>query len=290
MGIEAIDLASPGADAAEVTEVDGVVASVHQAAPDDDLADEGPPGPGVLRKAVVIVAHPRAGTHLTLDFIRRNFPQFNPPLAPWRSAADLYVNLDAYDWRRQIDRLAQRTGRAIFQSHNAGLTDYVGRASVRYARPDAAFFAYPFRRFSATVRSFAEFSGWTGPVADFLGQRDGFFGTPDTVEACLRRHAERWIGREPGFVDVDRLRADPETSVGRLADWLGEAAAARRRPLPRHKALDGKLAELVQRLTGRESTEVKIPRRLEWSNPDEAAAIDARFADLYAELAARSVV
>ena len=52
----------------------------------------------------------------------------------------------------------------------------------------------------------------------------------------------------------------------------------------------GKLAEAVERFTGRESTEVQILYPKDWADAAEPDHVNARFADLHAEMAARSIV
>ena len=243
-----------------------------------------------VKRAVVIVAHPRSGTHITLDFIRRNFPVFNPSLFIWQSARELYVSLDLPEWRERLLRHAQRSDHLLMQSHLAGFQNFVGLEAVEYLQPEHAVFIYPFRRYSATMKSLAEFCKYSGRVDDFLSERSTFFGTEWTVEACAHRHAERWMERNPVFLDVDALIARPDHAAEKLADVMGVTAAPLERRLPHRRIFHGKLAEAVQRLTGRESTEVRVPFQRDWSNSEEPARIDGKFAPLYRDLSGRSVI
>ena len=74
----------------------------------------------------------------------------------------------------------------------------------------------------------------------------------------------------------------------RLAERLGLSPAPLSR-VPRRKRLLGKPSEVLERLTGRESTEVQVRCRKSWSNPDEAAEVDERFANLHVQLSMRSI-
>jgi hypothetical protein len=243
-----------------------------------------------VRKAVVIVSHPRSGTHITLDFIRRNFPAFNARLKPWQSAGELYVQLDEPGWQKGLQRQARRSDHVLLQSHHVGMRPAGEAEALRELKPEQVFFIYPFRRFSATMRSFAAFCRYPGRVENFLGEPSRFFRTPRSVEACAREHAERWLGREAAFVNVEALLADPHRGAAQLGAFLGAEPAPLARRVPRRRLFQGSVAEMVERLTGRESTEVQVHYHKEWAHPDEPASVNARFADVYGDLASRSLV
>jgi hypothetical protein len=241
-------------------------------------------------KAVVIASHPRGGTHITLDFIRRNFPAFNASLGPWRSASELYVSLDEPGWREALDHQARRSDHLLLQSHRVGLQTAVDAEAVDFLRPEHVFHIYPFRRFSATMRSFAAFCRYPGRVESFLGEPSRFFRSDRTVEACARQHGEAWLDRPAVFVDVDALIVDPHRAAAQLGWALGIAPAPLARRMPRQRIFTGRWSEAMERLTGRESTEVQIAYPKAWAHPGEPEAVNARFADLYADMAARSIV
>lgn len=244
----------------------------------------------LVRKAVVIVAHPRSGTHITLDFIRRNFPVFNPELYIWQSARELYVSLDRPGWWEDLRRQTRRSEHVLLQSHMAGMQSSCEAQAIAYMKPEEVIFIYPFRRFAATMRSMAAFCQYPGSVESFLGERSTFFGGEDTVEVCAHLHGERWMGRQPVFLNIDSLLADPNRAAAELGAVLGAAPAPLARRLPHRRIFYGKLAEAVERLRGRESTEVQVTYEKTWAHPDEADAVDARFADLHRELAGRSII
>jgi len=241
-----------------------------------------------VKRAVVVVSHPRSGTHVTLDFIRRNFPEFNPSLRLWQSAGELYVSLDTPQWRERLLRRARRSGHILMQSHWVGVRPVEAMAGVEDLQPEEVVFIYPFRRYSATMRSLAAFCQYPGRVGSFLKEKSTFY--EGTVEASAFMHGERWIPRDPVFLDVEALIARPDLAADRLSGVLGVAPAPLQRRLPHRRVFYGKLAEAVERLTGRESTEVQIVFEKDWSDPDEPAQIDARFAGLHRDLTARSLI
>jgi hypothetical protein len=243
-----------------------------------------------VKRAVVVVAHPRSGTHVTLDFIRRNFPEFNPALYIWQSARELYVSLDKADWHERLLGQARRSDHILMQSHLAGVQSLAAQAALDYLQPEDAVFLYPFRRYSATLRSLAAFCRYPGRVDSFLGEKSTFFDGERTVETGARQHGEHWMRRDPVFLDVEALIADPDAAAAKLGKVLDLSPAPLERRLPHRRIFYGKAAEFVQRLTGRESTEVKAPFAKDWADPEEPEKIDAKFADLHRDLSARSLI
>jgi hypothetical protein len=243
-----------------------------------------------VKRAVVVVAHPRSGTHITLDFIRRNFPEFDPALYIWQSARELYVCLDVPDWRDNLLRQANRSDHILMQSHLAGVQALDATAAVDYLQPEELVFIYPFRRYSATMKSFAAFCQYPGRVESFLKEKSSFLDGDYTVADGAHVHGERWLPRDPVFLDIEALIGNPELAAQKLGDVLGVDPAPITRRLPRRRIFNGKMAEAVERLTGRESTEVKVSFEKHWADPDEAASIDEHFEALHANLVARSIV
>ncbi len=243
-----------------------------------------------VKTCAFVVSHPRSGTHLMLDFVRRNFRNFNPPLMPWESSAKLFADADGPHWRQSASRIVE-TGHAhlLVKTHRAGFTNQNDVELRRVFNPEHVVYLYPFRKFSETVRSFAEFLQYDEPISRLLDEPDAFFGRSATVGDCLREHAQSWLERPAHFLDCDRLLGDPETASARLAPLLNETPAPLKRRLPGKKIYQGKLGELMERLTGRQSTEVVIPYQLRWQDKAEQDAVDSRFADLYAELSTRRV-
>ena len=47
------------------------------------------------KQGVAVLSHPRSGTHLTIDLLRRNFPILSPPKPLFAPLDALYVSLDA---------------------------------------------------------------------------------------------------------------------------------------------------------------------------------------------------
>lgn len=241
-------------------------------------------------KCLFVVSHPRSGTHLWIDFVRRNFPAFNPRLMFWESSSRLYLNIDRADWQREAYRLrSPEVSHILIKSHLAGFRDPLELRARKLLNPRREIFLYPFRKFSRMVKSYAEFRGYQGPVSSILGERDLYFGLEMTVAECIRAHAESWLERGAAFVDSDLLLTNPKNTCGRLAELLGEPAADLRQPLPCRKPFSGMLGELLTRIRRRQSTEVVVPYKLAWRDCDEELAVDAEFSELYGALSRRRI-
>lgn len=240
-----------------------------------------------VQKCLFVVSHPRSGTHLLIDFIRRNFPAFDPELMPWHSAAKLYLRLDGPNWRSEIS--AFRRSHVLAQSHQAGYVNESDVEACEVLEPRATIYLYPFRRFSQVIKSFAEFRGAAPPISAILKQKDTFFGKASCVAETVHAHAATWIDRNAHFVDCDALLTDPENTCSRMARLLGESPAQIHQRVPARKLCGGKPGELVERLRGRCSTEVLVPRKLSWRDEEEKLYVDSEFQALYSELARRSI-
>jgi hypothetical protein len=111
----------------------------------------------------------------------------------------------------------------------------------------------------------------------------------------LHNRVHIWDSAAELFVNLDvddwraRLIAELDQPAERLAARLGLSRAPLSQRLPRCKGLFGKPSEVIERLTGREFTEVQIRYRKSRSHPDEAAEVDRRFADLQGQLSMLSI-
>lgn len=243
-----------------------------------------------VQQCVFVVSFPRSGTHLLIDFLRRNFPHFNPELRVWDSASNLYLRIDDDGWRDDAETFMD-AGRShvLVKTHRAGLTHCNDDVVREWFKPQSAIYLYPFRRFSKTVKSFAEFMRLRPPISATLQQMDPFFRQQVTLAECLRAHAETWMDRGAWFIDSDLMLEDPKTTCARIGALLGQTPVEVDRRLPRRRPLAGKPGEIVGRLLGRESTEVVVRRKLEWTSAGEQELIDNEFSDLYATLSERRV-
>ncbi len=243
-------------------------------------------------KAVIVHSFPRSGTHITIDFIRRNLVDFSTHLNFWESSSKLYLGLDERLLGVEPNRIPKHfMGKnLVAKSHQIDFP-VAHRAEVDALLQDFDVFEiYPFRTFSRTAKSFAQYSGYTGPILEFLNAPENFFGSGLSVRDAIHKHATHALERSTIFLNVERLFANPKQAALELGRHLSSPVADIERRLPRRKLFSGRLSELTERLwKGRESTEVKIHHQNVWMNDEERDHVEAQFADLYDELVKRQL-
>jgi hypothetical protein len=245
-----------------------------------------------IAKCVVVVSHPRSGTHLTIDFVRRNFPSFRRSLPIWKSSSYLLYNLDAAVGPRNSPTAASASGALIVKTHTMSAPAEVATELAQVHGIGSAVFIYPYRRFSQTMQSFKQFSRFAGRLEQFVASPDAYFRQPGaSVGETAKLHAANWLSCQQAWVlSVESLLDHPDRTVQILGDLLDEVPVPVRRRLPGRKPLGGgKIGELMQRLYGRESTEVRVRWGQTPQDLDEARRVDEFFGETYDRLTARSI-
>ena len=126
-------------------------------------------------------------------------------------------------------------------------------------------------------------------MREFLYTRDLYFNQRATVYELMLRHAQ-WALNYTVPIDIDELLARPAEHVEALAREFGWTSRRLKKPLPPKRVGKGWFSELIERLRGRASSEVLIPRgKLPTATIEE---IDERgeLADAYRELKRRALV
>jgi hypothetical protein len=239
-------------------------------------------------KCVVVVAHPRSGTHLTIDFIRRNFPTFNRSPHLWQGASYLFCDLDRPQNYRKYFNESNRD--MVLKTHKFAAVDELCTQIRDIIDVHRVVFVYPFRQFSSTMKSLAEFNRFEGTVGAFLETKERYFDLGFTVAECAERHAESWMSTDAIFLNVDEMTVDPDMTATRLEAVFDEPAMDLKRRLPRKKRLGGgKFSEALERFTGRESTEVVVRYKIPWQGAGEKADVDRQFFGISAKMNKRKI-
>jgi sulfotransferase family protein len=189
--------------------------------------------------AVVVVSHMRAGTHLTLDLLRRNAPALAPR----------YRNLDELVRGHQDHislagfraRLAGERGIPVLKSHatpgleefaadpevHAYASDLLARSRIVYVLRDGRDVLVSLYHFTRSFDREARRQSF----AEFLRSEDRYFRhCPEMAGldrvSTWRRHVELWLAR-PGvcLVSYRELVREPEAALRRLGGQLGLAVA-----------------------------------------------------------------
>lgn len=232
-----------------------------------------------------VVSFPRTGTHLTMDFLRRNFREFAVNLLPWQSGERLYYSLDIRSDeeealygatasaggrpRKDPDALvACKRPNFVVKTHDLPFAEAwmaPRLAAVTGGRHHTLI--YPFRRMSRALVSYHAHQRsrpaavLPAPIpedpAAFLVGPDCFLGPEGTVADLMLRHA-RWGLDHAVPVDIEDLLRRPAAYVAGMARVFGWTPVARADPLPPKRITAGFAGELFERLRGRPSSEVRI--------------------------------
>ena len=181
---------------------------------------------------VVIVSHQRSGTHLTADFLRRNFPELALVPKPWESAEVMFYNLDRLANNRPDgwSEKALKNRSFMVLTHllpfDPDLQDHLER--LRGVR--RCIMIYPFRRFSKTMASLHSYKGRTEPLSEFVTNPSPTFDPDLSVCEAWLNHAN-WGLERCYHINVEALLKAPEQHAQRLHDSFGWTFGECARPL-----------------------------------------------------------
>lgn len=212
-------------------------------------------------QCVVVVSHPRSGTHFTIDFLRRNFEGLHYAPPPWASAESLYFNLDRSAPRRQHlsawSHQALERPSFIVKTHDLPFVPELMAEVERLAAGREVVCLYPFRRLSKTLVSFRNFSAPDIGMRAFLDMPDTYFEAAASVTEACRRHGN-WALDHAVPLDIEAGIKAPEALAEALEARFGWQRRRQASLLPPKRPAPGKLGEVLERLRGRQSSEVRV--------------------------------
>jgi len=187
------------------------------------------------KRPIIVASHPRSGTHLTIDLLRRHFPACDAWKLPGERLDRLYVNLDVVLSGELHERFAAttlfRAARPIFKSHAyPGFLRSVDQRLLDCSNPwwptlarSRGDFVYAVRDGRAVMCSYHLFMKGEPSASDcslsaFLRQRvDG-----KTRVAIWAEHVRAWLDA-PNVVAVrfEDLTRDSEATIVSLGRSLG---------------------------------------------------------------------
>jgi hypothetical protein len=240
------------------------------------------------RRPVVVASHPRSGTHLLIDFLRRQFPACASWKRPLERLDRLYLNLDFLLWEppplsadRAVAILRRTPGRPIVKTH--AFADYrttgfgVTRpfpAAVADALRRNATTLYVYRDGRCAISSYRTFLTPDMSMGEFLRQPEP--GTGLSRPAARAKHVRGWL-EQPGVVPVrmEDLTRRPGDVLAALERALGMPAAWREPllPPPLRSVWHSRRARLTARVPPSTAIVVPGPRpdwRREFSAADRA--------------------
>jgi hypothetical protein len=196
---------------------------------------------------IVVASHPRSGTHLVLDTLRRQFEACRSWKWPGERLDRLYCNIDELPGDGLLDgatarRILRRTERPLVKTHawpgyqDGFLDAHRGGLDERWVDwlDDRATVVYVYRDGRDVLCSYQLFRRSfdpevRGPVGDFLR------GTEDGTNRVCRwaEHVRAWRDRpDVHLVQFEALIDEPAPVIQNLGEVIGEDPAGRRPLLP----------------------------------------------------------
>ena len=210
-------------------------------------------------RPIIVASHRRSGTHLTIDFLRRQFVECRSWKLPGERLDRLYVNIDRIAAPAYALRILRRVPRPIMKTHSrSGFEPWCReREQDPELRPWAEFLArharccYLVRDGRAVMCSLHRYRGDFDPdarvpISRFMRQPDEETGVSRPkawamhVAACMN---------DPGIVILpfERMVREPRAQMDVLAERLGLTPRRVEPPLPKRAA--NRLALRWARLT-----------------------------------------
>lgn len=178
----------------------------------------------LTKPAILVATHPRSGTHLTIDLLRRNFPALMSKKRRFESLDALYVPIDAVleqnpHQMQRMQRLINGHAYPILKSHWLD-PDYANleMASVELAHwvSQKATVVYVVREPKRVLASHYLFEAC---YRDISGERQRWF---DNACKYWCRHVNGWTKASPDtVVRFEQIIAEPAKTVRELGEVLG---------------------------------------------------------------------
>ncbi len=194
-------------------------------------------------KPIVVCSHPRSGTHLTLDTLRRNVPACRTLTQPLETVHNHYfsaeaLTLEKYRRRPQwMKKILQRGQRPLVKTHMEPDLPHLVEHTPEFREwlLSEADFIYVVRDGRSVMSSFYLFlqsfnESARRPFPEFLR------GDPEHPAPHLHywvRHMNQWT-QKPGVKTIrceDMLKHTADT-LKELGQFIGEAVQLRNPPLP----------------------------------------------------------
>lgn len=201
-------------------------------------------------RPVLVASHPRSGTHLVLDLLRRQFPSFQNWRWWWSPLDQLYLNLERLGAeKRRFDkalakRIVNRPRRALMKTHfdaefvNSWAKDETERPPAEWMEMVAhSHIFYVVRHPLDVMASYQQFlSGIDSSIAqlDFVAflKSEHWNSSIDRL-GWWAEHVTNWAGRSGITVlRYEDVIANTPVVVDRVSDVLGEQPNARLPLLP----------------------------------------------------------
>lgn len=186
-----------------------------------------------LSRPLIVASHRRSGTHMTIDFLRRQFPETRVRKLPMKAMDRLYLNLDAlvneFHPRsvtgREARNILSRASLPIVKTHQ----DYIEfRDCLKCDRLDAVidsntpviYVVRDFRNLVCSLQAYQKGFDESAfvPLGEYVLQTDGRGRTRINQ---WKDHVESWMKCEHAlFIRYEDVFMKPEQELSRIEDYL----------------------------------------------------------------------
>jgi hypothetical protein len=183
---------------------------------------------------VLIMSHPRSGTHLTIDFIRKNFKAFAGFKLPFEANHYLYLSIEAFFEKNHSKRLNDRLARKIISRPKRPLikAHTYSFAQLKKQFPEWMEWIdtngktiYVYRNVLDVIRSFYYYSqsfqeGVRVPFSSFI--RQSYCGRQSRIHYWNEVMLEWLTNKEALTIKFEDIIEKPSSVLFKLSTYLDE--------------------------------------------------------------------
>jgi hypothetical protein len=232
-----------------------------------------------IGRPIVVATHPRSGTHLTIDLLRKQFEECKGWLWFGETPHHLYLNLDRLDevtkpelTLAKAENILQRADRPIVKTHSQPTLDRFAGERLDFATSllrvsDIIYVVRDVRDVMCSAHVWKQEYEPTArcSLSKFIRQD---VGGRNRVEAWVD-HVENWISIPKTHVlQFEHITSCPESTIDQLADWVQLDPLKVQPYLPDKNEWGGRWADYWRRLT-RDFESTAITGRYKGKDPQD---------------------
>ncbi|MCS3642382.1 sulfotransferase domain-containing protein [Salinibacter ruber] len=212
-----------------------------------------------IGRPIVVATHPRSGTHLTIDLLRKQFEECKGWLWFWEPLSHLYLNLDRLDENtkpgltlEKAQNILQRADRPIVKTHSTPSLDRFTDRHLEFAEAliRKAEIIYVIRDVRDVLCSAHIWRQEYDPSARCSFSR--FIRQKEKNESRVKRwasHVESWTSNSKvNVIRFEDILSSPGKVVEKFSEILGENALRKKPYLPEKAKHRNKLNDYLKRI------------------------------------------